>query len=207
MSASTPSPILQTSGDFSRHLTKNKVTSNSLEAKPKCQPVLQPVESTVITIVEPHRSKSFPGCPNCQKKGILKKSKLFANIFARWHLELKLHHYKIEFTKSRHPLNILKKHFTSAGSLSSNVVWKFNPSELTSLDIVQLKQLKESLEGILHLRNEELKMEVEERVLLSNSQQDLRKQSMELECLARDIMKPYTNIHPLCEELARLMLA
>lgn len=187
-------------------MTQNKLASQSLETKQKWKTTDNCETDCKVKVVDPRQSKSFPECPNCKKRGIFKKTKVFDDVFARWNLEMKLSHYKIEFTKSKHLLNCLRKHFISAKGLN-NVSWKFSLFELTKLDFVQLGRLKGSLEKLLEIRNRELGVELEEKSMLTNDQQLLKKKSMELECLARDIMKPYINIHPLCEELSRLMLA
>lgn len=190
-------------------MTKNKLASQSFETKANWKAIPDSCNSSdcKVNVVEPRKSKSISvKCPNCKRKSIFKKKAFFAEIFARWTLEMKLSHYKIDFVKTKHPLNCLRKYFTS-GTRDHNVSWKFNSIELTKLNSVQLLHLKRALEKILEIRNKELGIELEERAVLGSDQKLLKTKSVELESLARNIMKPYVNIHPLCEELARLMLA
>jgi hypothetical protein len=164
-------------------------------------------DSTVIEIIDPVKSQSYPDCPKCSQKKSYLRRRLFANVFDRWTLELKLHHYHIEYIRSRNPLNILKKHLTSPVGAPFGTDWKFLSIELRKLSVEQLYKLRNAQQCLILNKTKELQVEKEERYLQNSCQQNMKKQLHELEALARDIMKPYVNLYPSCEELARLMLA
>lgn len=201
---------VQGSLDYSRHLTKKKAPKNE-EMKMKtvaADRLSSKSKSTVIEIVDPVKTQSNPDCPKCNPKQSFLRRKFLAKIFDRWILERKLEHYGIEFVKTRNPLNILKKHFTSplvAGT--SSIDWKFLPSELGKMSTDQRGKLKTALQTLILNKEKELQIEDEERLLQTTRQKNLKIQLHDLEVLARSIMKPYVNLYPSCEELNRLMLA
>lgn len=197
---------VQGSLDYSRHLTKKKAPKNVL-TKIRMVDRLGS-KSTVIEIFDPMKSQSNPDCPKCNPKKSFLRRKFLAKIFDRWTIEMKLQHYDINFIKTRNPLNFLKKHFTSpVVVVGASTDWKFLPTELGKLTAEQLGKVKTALQTLILNKEKELLVENEERLLQTTCQKNLKIQLHELEILARNIMKPYINLYPSCEELNRLMLA